>query len=152
MRAVSSNPVYSFFATPGNPGPFFLRMTLAVTFFYHGMQKAFGWFGGEGWTATIEAWTAVDGISLPYMVVAILIVLELIIAAGLFFGFLTRLAGLAVVLLMVGAIFYIHGGASYEEIEYPILLLASGLTLVFTGGGSLSLDRGISSNLLPAVG
>ncbi len=51
-----------------------------------------------------------DGISLPYAVVAILIVLELIIALGLFFGFLTRLAGLAVVVLMTGAIIYIHGG------------------------------------------
>ena len=149
---MSSNPVYTFFSTPANPGPFFLRMTLAVTFFYHGMQKAFGWFGGEGWTATIEAWTAVDGISLPYVAVAILIVLELIIAALLFFGFLTRLGGFVVVLLMIGALIYIHGGSSFEEVEHAILLLAAGLTLVFTGGGWFSLDRGISKNLLPSVG
>lgn len=152
MRAVSSNPVYSFFFTPANPGPFFLRMVVAWTFFYHGAQKAFGWFGGEGWTATIEAWTAADGISLPYVAVACLIVVELLIAAGLFLGFLTRLGGLAVVLLMIGAIIYIHGLTSYAEVEYPVLLLISGLTLVFTGGGWFSVDRGISSNLLPSVG
>lgn len=149
---MSSNPVYSFFATPGNPGPFLLRMAMAVTFFYHGMQKAFGWFGGEGWTATVQAWTATDGIGLPYVVVSIIIVLELVLAVGLFLGFLTRLNGLAVALLMVGAIIYIHEGATFEKIEYPVLFLSAGLALVFTGGGWLSIDRGISSNLLPSVG
>ncbi len=149
---MSSNPVYTFFATPGNPGPFLLRMAMAVTLFYHGMQKAFGWFGGEGWFATIEAWTAADGLSLPYVVVAAIIVLELALALGLFLGFLTRLNGFAVALLMIGAIIYIHEGATFEKIEYPILFMTAGLALVFTGGGALSVDRGISSNLLPSVG
>lgn len=154
VRAVSSNPVYSFFATPGNPGPFLLRMAMATTFFYHGMQKAFGWFGGEGWIATIDAWTAADGLGIPYVVVAAIIVLELALALGLFLGFLTRLNGLAVAILMIGAIIYIHShdGTTFEKIEYPILFVSAGLALVFTGGGALSIDRGISSNLLPSVG
>jgi len=149
---VSSNPVYSFFATPGSLAPFFLRMALAAVFFYHGMQKAFGWFGGDGWNGTIEAWTSAESLGMPYLIVAVMIVSELGIALSLFLGFLTRLGGLGVVVIMLGALFYIHGGSSFEAIEYPVLLLASGLALVFIGGGNFSIDRGISSNLLPVVG
>lgn len=152
MRAVSTNPVYSLFATPGTLAPFFLRMALAMLFFYHGMQMTFGWFGGDGWNKTMEIWTHSGGLSLSYAMVAALLVTELVAAGCLFFGFLTRLASFAVILIMAGALFYARGGASFEQAELPLLTLAVGLALTGLGGGRFSVDRAISANLLPSVG
>ena len=125
-------------------------MALSAVFFYHGSQKAFGWFGGDGWQETMALWTS--AVSLPYIVVALLVVLELAVVAGLFLGFLTRLAGLGVFVIMGGAMFYVHGGTTFEAVEYPLVLMAAAIALVFIGGGHLSIDRAISSNLLPYIG
>jgi len=148
---VTNNPVYHFFHTPGNPGPLVLRMTLAGIFFYHGAQKTLGWFGGPGWTGTISAWS--ESLGLPTAVAAAVIVAEILISASMFFGFLTRLSGLAVVVVKAGAIFALsRGAAGLMDFELPVLVLASGLTIFFMGGGALSIDRAISRNLLPMVG
>src|SRR5919197_3551806 len=34
-----------------------LRLTLAVVIFPHGAQKVLGWFGGEGFTPTLQLFT-----------------------------------------------------------------------------------------------
>ena len=152
VRGVSNNPVYSFFATPGSFAPFFLRLALAAVSFYHGVQKTFGWFGGPGWNSTIALWTSAENYNLPYVVVALLLVTELAICLALLFGFLTRLAAFAVVFLMGGILIFVHGGSTFEAVEFPILLIAAGLSLMITGGGHFSVDRAISVNLLPQVG
>ena len=149
---MSNNPVYSFFATPGSFAPFFLRLALAAVSFYHGVQKTFGWFGGPGWNNTIALWTSAENYNLPYVVVALLLVTELAICLALLFGFLTRLAAFAVVFLMGGILIFVHGGSTFEAVEFPILLIAAGLSLMITGGGHFSVDRAISVNLLPQVG
>ena len=152
VRGVSNNPVYSFFATPGSFAPFFLRLALAAVSFYHGVQKTFGWFGGPGWNSTIALWTSAENYNLPYVVVALLLVTELAVCLALLFGFLTRLAALAVVFLMGGILIFVHEGSTFEAVEFPILLIAAGLSLMITGGGHFSVDRAISVNLLPQVG
>lgn len=149
-RPVANNPVFSLFSTPGTFAPFFLRMALTAVFFYHGAQKAFGWFGGDGWQKTIELWSG--SIHLSAIVVSVVIVVELAVALGLFLGFLTRIFGLCVFILMCGALFYVHGGTTFEAVEYPLVLMAAGIGLTFIGGGYLSVDRAVSSNLLPYVG
>ena len=58
---MTNNPVYHFFHTPGNAGPLVLRLVTAGVFFFHGTQKALGWFGGVGWHGTVEA----RGVALP---------------------------------------------------------------------------------------
>jgi putative oxidoreductase len=152
VRAVSSNPVYSFFATPGSTAPLILRLALAAVFFYHGVQKTLGWFGGLGWNGTIELWTSADNYNLPYVVVAFLLVAELAICIALLLGFLTRLAALAVVLIMGGILIFVEEATTFDAIEFPILLIAAALSLMITGGGYFSMDRAISVNLLPQVG
>ena len=152
VRGVSNNPVYSFFATPGSFAPFFLRLALAAVSFYHGVQKTFGWFGGPGWYSTIALWTSPENYNLPYVVVALLLITELAICLALLFGFLTRLAALAVVLIMGGILIFVQEGSTFEAVEFPILLIAAGLSLMITGGGHFSVDRAISVNLLPQVG
>jgi putative oxidoreductase len=152
VRGVSNNPVYSFFATPGSFAPFFLRLALAAVSFYHGVQKTFGWFGGPGWNSTIALWTSAENYNLPYVLVALLLVTELAVCLALLFGFLTRLAAFAVVFIMGGILIFVHGGSTFEAVEFPILLIAAGLSLMITGGGHFSVDRAISVNLLPQVG
>lgn len=148
---VTNNPVYHFFHTPGNPGPFLIRMAVAAIFFYHGAQKALGWFGGPGWDTTLASWTTALG--LPAFLGAIVIASELLISVSLFFGFLTRLSGLGVVAIMSGAVVVlVRGGAGIMDLELPVLVCTAGLALFFLGGGALSLDRAISRNILPVVG
>ena len=152
VRGVSNNPIYSFFATPGSFAPFFLRLALAAVSFYHGAQKTFGWFGGPGWNSTIALWTSAENYNLPYLLVALLLVAELAVCLALLFGFLTRLAALAVVLIMGSILIFFLEGSNFEAVEFPILLIAAGLSLMITGGGYFSVDRAISVNLLPQVG
>jgi putative oxidoreductase len=139
------------FATPGSFAPFLLRLALSAVFFYHGAQMAFGWFGGDGWQRTVELWSSVPGVSFSYVVISAVIVAELASAAGLFFGFLTRIAGLGVFLIM-GGVVYVRGGTTFDAVEYPLVLMAAGAALTFVGGGYFSVDRAISANLLPSVG
>ena len=127
-------------------------MALAVFFFFHGTQKVFGWFGGDGWQGTVALWTDPNGLSLSYAMIAIVMVAEVVVSIGLFFGILTRIAAAVAVLIMAGSLFYIEGGLSFEAVELPLVVIAAGLALIFMGGGLLSLDRSLSTKLLPHVG
>lgn len=149
---VSSNPIYSLFATPGNLAPFLLRMALTAIFVYHGGREAFGWFGGEGWHKTVELWTSASGMNLPYLVVVAAIVAQLGVCLSFFFGFFTRLGGLVVVVVTGTTLLSMNAGVGFEAIEFYMLVLVTGLSLTFIGGGSFSVDRAISNNLLPQVG
>jgi len=150
---VTKNPVYHFFHSPGNVGPLILRLAVAGIFFYHGTQKALGWFGGAGWQGTVEAWASPSGFGLPALLTSLAIVLELAVCLSLFFGFLTRFAGLGVVAVMSGALILLgRSAAGFSVLEFPLLLWVAGLALACLGGGALSMDRAISKNLLPIVG
>jgi putative oxidoreductase len=150
--AVPNNPVYSFFATRGSLAPVFLRLALAVVFFFHGVQQTFGWFGGRGWTNTIALWTSAENYGLPFVLAALILVAQLAVPLALLFGFLTRLAAFAVVLMIAGWLIFVQEVTRFESAEFSIVVIAAALSLVITGGGSFSLDRAISVNLLPQVG
>ena len=150
---VTNNPVYYFFHTPGNAGPLVLRLATAGVFFFHGTQKALGWFGGAGWSRTIETWTSAGGLGLPAVIAPLVMVSELLICAGLFLGFFTRLAGIGTVLIMSGALFAVgKNSPAFLDMELPLMVWAAGLALFCLGGGAISVDRAISKNLLPVVG
>lgn len=150
---MTNNPVFYFFSTPGNAGPFFLRIAVASIFFNHGAQKALGWFGGAGWEQTIQTLTAHPGPGLPYVIAVLVIGGELAISLSLFLGFFTRLAGIGVLAIMSGAlVLVIPTSTAFVDIEMPMLLWAAGLALFCLGGGAMSVDRTLSRNLLPLVG
>lgn len=102
--------------------------------------------------ATVHAWTSAEGVNVPVILISAAIIAELLVVLLLFFGLLTRLGGLLVVILMGAAIFYVHGGTTFENVQLPLTILSSGLALLFLGGGHLSIDRAIGSNLLPTIG
>jgi putative oxidoreductase len=131
-------------------GALVLRLSAAVVFFPHGAQKMLGWFGGRGFSATMEGFT---GMGMPPVVAFLVIVTEFFGALLLLFGFLSRLAALGIGAIMVGAIVLVHGKqgffmnwgggmpAGQEGFEFHILALAVLLVVLIKGGGLLSVDR-----------
>jgi putative oxidoreductase len=146
------NPVYRLFATVNSFGPTVLRWFLGFVLMVHGGQKIFGWLGGSGWHATMAQLTAADGLRLPFVVAAGGLLLGAVAAGCLVLGLFTRLAALAVLAIMVCAIY----GAKWEqgflvsfEFEYPFALALIAVSLVFSGAGKVSADRAITRQLLP---
>ncbi|MFW5828749.1 MAG: DoxX family protein [Planctomycetota bacterium] len=131
------------------------RVTLAVVMFPHGAQKLLGWFGGNGWSGTMQHFTETMG--LPWMIAAVVILLESLGALSLLLGLFSRFMGLGFICLMVGAIITVHaqhgffmdwqGQQEGEGFEYHLLAIALALVVTLRGGGLWSLDRLLSRRL-----
>jgi putative oxidoreductase len=130
-----------------------LRVVIGALLFGHGAQKGFGWFGGPGFAQT----RAMMGAHLrlrPAPCWAAMAVLSEA-GGGLLFalGFVQPLGALGVVAAMLMAI-QVHWPkvwASERGFEYPLALLASGLTVGLAGGGRFTLDRAFGISF-PAPG
>lgn len=125
-------------------------MLLAAVFVYHGGQKAFAWFDGPGWTGTIVSWSGEGGLGFPVWIPVVVMISEIAGAAAMFFGLLTRFAALGLAAIMAGAVFFVHAGEGVAASEYAFTLMVVAFSLVFLGGGRLSLDRVISAQLIPS--
>lgn len=140
------------FATDATIAAPALRLTLALTMFPHGAQKALGWFGGYGWDGTMGFLT--QQIGMPGIAAAGVILLELLGPLLLLAGLGTRFVALGFIGLMLGAIKTVHaqhgffmnwtGSQAGEGFEYHILLIGAAIALVFAGGGRWSVDRRLS--------
>jgi putative oxidoreductase len=123
------------------------RLTLAVTFFAHGAQKLFGWFGGPGIDGTAEGFASV-GLE-PERPLAILVgITEFGGALLLAVGLLTPLAAVALLATMVVAVIVVTGelgflGPGGQGGGFEINFILGGLALVvlLAGPGRISLDR-----------
>ena len=139
------------FATSTSAGPLLLRLTLALVMFPHGAQKMLGWFGGYGFSGTMDGMTKTG---LPVAVVLFVIGTEFFGPLLLILGLCTRAVALGFVGLMIGAIATVHakngffmdwfGQQHAEGYEYHLLVIGMALALVVMGGGKLALDRGIA--------
>ena len=146
------NPVSKLFSTPASLAPTVLRLGLTAVFVYHGGQKAFGWFGGKGWTDTMNQFTATDGLNFPYWLAALGVLAEIAGAAGLLLGFFTRLAAFGLFCTMVVGIYsvhFAHGFGGPGGYEYPFSLAAMAFALMCIGGGRFSIDRALARQLMP---
>lgn len=118
-----------------------IRVTLGVIFFAHGAQKVFGWFGGYGLKGTtgilrLDWITASGGLRRLF--------------SGAAWRPFTRLAALAIIAMMAGAVAKVHGRTVSSSIGNwpPAKAMASRRTSpssrwrwpVIGGGGALSLD------------
>ena len=125
-----------------------LRVVLAVVFFAHGAQKAFGWFGGYGLDATLGFFAS---LGIPKPLGLLVILAETVGAVALAFGLGGRVVALLFAGTMVGAIATVHGKFGFfmnwsgqqagEGFEFHLLALAMSVALVFRGSGAWSLDR-----------
>jgi putative oxidoreductase len=140
--------IRKLFQTDDDPALFLLRILLGIVFFPHGAQKVFGWFGGQGFSATMTSFTVNLGIPAFFAFLAILA--ESLGAVALLTGFLTRIAAFGLACNMVVAVFMIHlkngffmnwfGNQKGEGVEYHILVVAITLALMIRGGGKWSVD------------
>lgn len=131
---------------------FVLRLLLGVVFFPHGAQKLLGWFGGHGFSATMNSFTEHMGIPVIFAFLAIMA--ESVGSVALIAGFLTRIAALGIGTVMVVAVLMVHlpygffmnwfGNQKGEGFEFHILAVAIALALIIKGGGKWSLDRLLS--------
>src|SRR5437899_11827333 len=81
------------------------RLILGIVFFAHGAQKALGWFGGYGFSGTLGAFTQAG---MPVALGLFVIFVEFFGGLSLIFGLFSRLAGLGLTALMLGAIATVH--------------------------------------------
>jgi len=126
-----------------------IRVMLGIVMFPHGAQKLLGWFGGFGFTGTMEFLTG--SVGLPWIVGFFVITLEFFGAIALILGFATRIIGISFFFLLLGIVFTSHtdhgffmnwlGTQKGEGVEYFLLALGMSLALAVTGGGRMSLDR-----------
>jgi putative oxidoreductase len=125
------------------------RLVLGVIFFAHGGQLMPGWFGGHGFSGSMQFFTQQLGVPVVFAFLAI---------AGQFFGGIMLIAGLAgraaalaIACIMAVAVVKVHwqfglfmnwfGAQKGEGFEYHLLAIALGLVIVLRGSGAFSLDR-----------
>lgn len=122
-----------------------VRITTGLLLMPHGAQKLFGWFGGNGLTATGEFFGTQLGMQ-PGIVFALLAgLVEFFGGLALVLGLLTRPAALGVAILMGVAIFAVHlpNGFFWTNggYEYPLMWGLLAIAVLLGGGGRYSLDR-----------
>ena len=121
---------------------FILRITIGIIFLVHGMKKLFGAFGGGGVDGTIQL-VANMGFTPAGLWAWALILAEFLGGIFLILGILPRLSALSIAIIMIVAIVKIHGPRGFFAMqggfEYQLLILASCISIMLTGGGRLSL-------------
>ncbi len=146
---------YKIIKTKNDWAPLVLRALLAVVIFAHGAQKLLGWFGGYGFTGTMDYFT--EAMGLPWLVAFSVIVGESLGALALAAGIGTRILGLYFTALALGIVISTHlpngffmnwyGNQPGEGYEYFILWIAISISLIFLGGGRFSIDSMISGQV-----
>ena len=126
-----------------------MRITLGIVMLGHGLQKAFGLFGGFGWTNTVNYFTGTVGI--PAVLGGFIILIETLGAILLILGFAGRIQAALMIAVITGAFFVDHlsngffmnwfGNHKGEGYEYDLLFVAIAITILLKGSGGFSLDR-----------
>lgn len=127
---------------------FVTRMTIGIVLFAHGAQKMLGWFGGGGFTGTMNYFTKQQ--HLPKFVAVMVICVEFFGSLGMILGFATRIWAISIFCLFLGIIFTTplkqnffmnwNGSQKGEGYEYHLLMLGLALATLISGGGSWSMD------------
>jgi len=141
------------FATNNDILPLILRLALGIVIFPHGAQKLLGWFGGGGFSGTMQGMTSMG---LPAAIVFLVIMAEFFGSLGLITGFLTRFSAFGIMVVMLGAIATVHSKVGFfmnwtgkqagEGFEYHLLVIGIAIALMIRGGGAFSVDRAIQGD------
>jgi putative oxidoreductase len=132
--------------------PTIARLTIALVIFPHGAQKLFGWFGGHGFSWTMDffgRW------GFPAVLIVALILTESIGMVSLFLGFLGRVWAAAIIVTMVVAVWkarhYRHFFMNWymeaqrgEGFELHLLVVGLALIVLIAGSGKWSIDSALS--------
>jgi putative oxidoreductase len=128
-----------------------VRLALGVVFVAHGGQKVFGWFGGHGLRATINAF---KGMGVPAPAAALAAFIEFLGGLAMLVGFLARPAAVGIIVVMLVAVAKVHARNGFfinfagtpgkgHGYEFNFALIAMALSILIGGAGVLSIDRAI---------
>jgi putative oxidoreductase len=143
----------SVFATEKSTVLTILRIALGVVMVPHGLQKTLGWFGGYGFSGTLEG---LGSMGIPLVLAFLVILAESAGALALIAGFTTRIAAFGIGAVMLGAAtmhrangFFMNwsGTQAGEGFEFHILALGIAAAVVIGGAGRLSIDRLIAKRI-----
>src|ERR1700758_1660932 len=139
--------------TTNDPVFTIIRLVLGLVFFAHGAQKMLGWFGGYGFSGTLNAFSA-SGMPPPLALFVILT--EFFGSVALICGAFARVASGAIALLIVGAIVMVpthfglymnwFGPQKGEGFEYHLLAIGLAVAVLVRGAGSFSIDGLLSKS------
>ena len=138
---------------PASTSALIARLFLAVVVFPHGAQKMLGWFGGYGFSGSMNFLTGGSG--LPWIIGFLVIIIEFFAPLFLVVGFLTRVAAFGIGAEFIGVVLkaHIHNGFFMnwnqqpnkgEGLEFFILLFGLVIVTLILGGGRASIDAAIS--------
>jgi putative oxidoreductase len=129
-----------------------LRLVLGIVFFAHGAQKLLGWFGGFGFSGTMNAFRNTMHIPAPLAFLAIMA--EFLGGLGLIVGLLARVAAFGVAVNMIVAILTIHhnfglfmnwyGNQKGEGFEFHLFAIAVAVAIMVKGAGAFSVDGALA--------
>jgi len=133
-----------------------VRATLALLFIYHGSRRLFGWFDGPGLDASATFFAHTAGLTPGTFFAVLSGLIEFGGGIAIAFGFLTRLAGLAIFGDMMMAIITVEwvqginstGGNEGWELNLALGMLA--FVVALFGAGRVSIDALIDRRLSPA--
>jgi putative oxidoreductase len=138
---------------PASTSALIARLFLAVVVFPHGAQKMLGWFGGYGFSGTMNFLTG--GVGLPWIIGFLVIIIEFFAPLFLAVGFLTRVAAFGIGAEFIGVVLkaHIHNGFFMnwnqqpnkgEGLEFFILLFGLVIVTLILSGGRASIDAAIN--------
>jgi putative oxidoreductase len=141
--------------TSNSSAPLIARLMLGIVIFPHGAQKMLGWFGGYGFTGTMQWFT--DTMHIPAPLAFLAILAEFAGSLGLMVGLLSRVAAFGIATNLIVAICTVHlpngffmnwfGAQKGEGFEYHLLGLALALIVIIHGAGKASLDGALQNKL-----
>jgi putative oxidoreductase len=154
----SQPPVHSiallfraFIRTEANWASTIARVVLGFVMLPHGAQKLLGWFGGYGFTGTMNWFTG--SLHVPWIFGFAAIMAEVVGALALIVGFASRLAAATIAAVFVSAVALVHGQHGFfinwfgnqkgEGVEYFILGVTLAAIVMIYGGGAASVDRSL---------
>ena len=125
-----------------------LRLVIGVTFFAHGAQKLFGWFGGPGIAGFADVLSLHGvGFGMPVILAWVVSLIEFVGGILLFFGLFTRISAFLVGIVAAVSLGTVYWGGGFfppDGIELPLIKLAIMVCLFLTGAGLYSLDVGFA--------
>jgi putative oxidoreductase len=127
-------------------GLLIIRVVAGLTMAAHGSQKLFGWFEGPGRRGTAGMMEKV-GFREPAIMASLAGLAEFAGGLGLALGFLTPLAAIAIVVVMLNATLTVHLKKGFWNTEggyeYPLVMSAVAVAVAATGPGDASADNAL---------
>jgi len=122
--------------------------------FPHGAQKALGWFGGPGFSGTMNMFT--EHMHIPALFALLAIAAEFA-GSSTHCRVLSRVSGFGIAVTMLVAAFMVHapngffmnwaGNQKGEGFEYHLLAIGLALVVIISGAGKWSIDRFLTGRL-----